>query len=134
MQTTEDPKDSVRPYFMPENVNYDLLPVSVKIALETIVEPAYSELVLSAPNALERSMGASFVFLLAEEVLNHFEIGRQMDLAQTQCAADREQREQALSRYLKLLGAKNSALNALMRLRKLPSFPRFSPMMGPPGI
>jgi len=49
----------------------------------TIVEPEYSELVLAAGNALERSMGASFTFLLAEEVLNHFEIGRQMNLSQT---------------------------------------------------
>lgn len=120
MKSNQTPNTSARPYFVPTDVDFEALPDAIKIAFQAIVQPAYDELVLSAPNALERAMGTSFVFLLAEEVLNHFEIGRQMNLSQIQSAADREQREQALSRYLKLLGAKNSALNALLRLRKLP--------------
>jgi hypothetical protein len=131
MATAEEQTQTIRPYFLPEGVDFDSLPRSVQAAFTTIVDPAYSELVLAAPNALERSMGATFVFLLAEEVLNHFEIGRQMDLAQAQSPADREERGQALNRYLKLLGAKNVALNALLRLRKLPSFPRFAPQFPP---
>lgn len=125
MDTVETTAPRVRPYFLPENIDFDTLPEPVKVAFAAIVEPAYSELVLAAGNALERSMGASFVFLLAEEVLNHFEIGRQMDLSQTQVDADREAREKAMARYLKLLGAKTSALNALIRVRNLPPLFRF---------
>jgi hypothetical protein len=131
MNTAEDPPQTVRPYFLPEAVDFNALPASIQAAFTTIINPAYRELVLAAPNALERSMGASFVFLLAEEVLNHFEIGKQMDLAQTQNATDGDARQKALGRYLKLLGAKNAALNALMRLRRLPPFPRFTPNMSP---
>lgn len=121
---------SVRPYFLPEGIDFNALPASIQDAFTAIVEPAYRELVMAAPNALERSMGATFVFLLAQEVLNHFEIGRGMDLAQVQSDADRDLRDQALGRYLKLLGAKNAALNGLMRLRKLPSY-RFTTVVPP---
>jgi len=125
MSTAEAAEPRVRPYFLPQSVDFDSLPEAVKVAIETIVEPAYSELVLAAGNALERSMGASFVFLLAEEVLNHFEIGRQMNLSQTQVDVDREAREKAMARCLKLLSAKHSALHALIRVRNLPPLFRF---------
>lgn len=127
MNTTEAAEPRVRPYFLPEGVDFDTLPEAVKVAFETIVEPAYGELVLGAGNALERSMGATFTFLLAEELLNHFEIGHKMDLAQKQLDADREARDKAMARYLKLLGAKNSALRALIRIRQLPPVFRFPP-------
>ena len=126
MDTAEVPQPSARPYFVASDIDFESLPQSVKVAFQTIVEPAYTELVVSAPNALERSMGASFVFLLAEEILNHFEIGRDMDLAQTQAGADREQRDKALAQYLKLLSAKNAALHALLRIRRLPPLFRFA--------
>ncbi|MBL9085013.1 MAG: hypothetical protein JNK76_24630 [Planctomycetales bacterium] len=126
MDQAPEPK-RMRPYFLPETVAFDTLPRPVQVAFTTIVEPAYRELVLGAASALERSAGASFVFLLAEEVLNHFEIGRQMNLDQSQVAEDRAQREQALARHLKLLSAKNSALGALLRIRKLPSLFRVPP-------
>jgi hypothetical protein len=130
MNPNAAPQKSARPYFVPEDVDFDALPESVKLAFQTIVQPAYDELVLAAPNALERAVGTSFVFLLAEEVLDHFEIGRQMDLSQTHSVVDRQQRDQALSRHLKLLGAKNAALYALLRVRRLPSLTQFS-VMGP---
>ncbi|MCE9607610.1 MAG: hypothetical protein K8U03_22210 [Planctomycetia bacterium] len=125
MDSDEEPQPAARPYFVPENVDFEALPESVKVAFRTIVEPAYAELVLGARNALERSMGASFVFLLAEELLNHFEIGREMDLAQTNAGVDREKRDKTFAQFLKLIGAKNSALNALLRIRKLPPPFRF---------
>lgn len=133
METDTAPARSLRPYFVPEGIDFDSLPEPVKLALQTVVQPAYDELVLAAPNALERSMGASVVFLLTEEVLEQFELGRQMNFTQSRCAADREDREKSLARYLQLVGAKNSAANALLRLRRLPSFPRFTPM-GPPSF
>ena len=132
METDTEPARSTRPYFVPEGIDFDSLPEPVKLALQTVVQPAYDELVVAAPNALERSVGASVVFLLTEEVLGQFELGRQMDFTQTAGATDRTEREKALAHYLQLVGAKNSATNALLRLRRFPSFPRFTPM-GPPN-
>lgn len=125
MESDEVPQLAARPYFIAEGVDFATLPESVKVAFGTIVEPAYQELVLSATSALERSLGASFVFLLAEEVLNHFEIGREMDLSQTRVGADREKRDKAFAQFLKLLGAKNAALHALLKIRRLPPPFRF---------
>ncbi len=127
MAAHEAPKKFARPYFLPPDVDFDSLPESVKVAYETIVQPAYDELVLYAPNALLRSIGASFVFLLAEELLDHFEMGNQIDFARAERAADRELRDRALVRHMKLLGAKNAALHALLRLRRMPPFPPFPP-------
>jgi hypothetical protein len=126
MDSSEEPPPAARPYFVAADVDFETLPESVKVAFQTIVEPAYAELVLVAPSALERSMGASFVFLLAEEILNHFEIGRDMDLAQTRAGADRERRDKAFAQFLKLLGAKTAALHALLRIRRLPPPFRFA--------
>lgn len=131
MSTAAEPTTSSRPYFIPEGTDIDALPESVRLAFRTIVEPAYQDLVLGAPNPLERAQGATFVFLLAEEVLSHFEIGRQMNLAQTQVAEDHERRERELSRMLRVIGAKNSAFHALLRLRKLPFLARFSTSVPP---
>ena len=50
-----------------------------------------------------------------------------MNLDQSQAAEDRAQREQALARHLKLVGAKISALSALLRIRRLPSLFRVPP-------
>lgn len=126
MSTAHESPPTIRPYFLPDNVDFGSLPEAVQVAFRTIVEPVYVELVLNAPTALERSAGASVVFLLAEEMLQHFEIGRRMDLTLAQDAAEREQREKALARHLKLLGAKNSALATLQRIRKLPPNFRFA--------
>ncbi len=131
MSTAAEPTTSSRPYFVPEGTDFAALPEPVRLAFCTIVEPAYQELVLGAPNALERAQGATFVFLLAEEVLSQFELGRQMNLSQTQVAEDHERRERDLSRLLRVLGAKNSAFHALLRLRKLPFFTRFTPTVPP---
>lgn len=131
MSTAAEPTTSSRPYFIPEETDFEALPESVRLAFCTIVEPAYQECVLGAPSALERAQGATFVFLLAEEVLSHFELGRQMNLSQTQVAEDHERRERALSRMLRVFGAKSSAFHALLRLRKLPLFARINPSVPP---
>jgi hypothetical protein len=123
----EKPQNLTRPYFLPEEIDFDTLPEAVRAALNSIVAPAYQNLVITAPNPLERSMGVSFVFLLTEEILTHFELGRQMALDRKPDDDERRNRERELSQYLRLLSAKTSALHALLRLRKLPPLARYSP-------
>ena len=121
MDEAPEAKQPAYPYFLPAGLDLATLAEPVKLALQAIVQPAYDELVLAAPNSLERSTGASFVFLLTEEVLAQFELGRQMNLHQAESDSERQERKRALAGYLKLFGAKNSAMNSLLRLRKLPS-------------
>lgn len=109
----------VRPYFVPEDVDFDSLPTAVKAAFETIVAPSYAELVLAAKTALERSAGATLTFLLSLEVLEHFELGRNLNMTgqpTEQAAADREKMMLA---HLRLVSTKQQAANFLMRLRSL---------------
>lgn len=118
-------KSNSRPYFVPPDVSFDDLPEEVRLAYDVIVSPAYAELVLNAPSSLERAMGVSFVFLLAEEVLSQFELGGRIDPTKANDDIDRERRIQNMSRHLRLVGAKTAALNSLLRLRKLPMHRKF---------
>lgn len=116
---------SVRPFFLSAEVNYDRLPDSFKSAFTNIVEPLYQELVLEAPNALERAGGSSFVFWLTEEILRQLAAGHGMDLALSQTDEQRERQEKAVDRCLRVGAAKDKALSALVRLRKFANSPRF---------
>ena len=106
-----------RPYFLPAGIDYQTLPQEVQAALNQIIQPAYFELVVLPKSALERAAGTSIVFLMVEELLQQFEIGRQMDLTLANTTKS-DEREQEWQRHLKLVSAKQSAVNGLLRLRK----------------
>jgi hypothetical protein len=93
-----------RPYFLPAELPWDDLPENVQTALATIVAPAYHELVMKAANALERSAGASLVFLLTEEVIEQFEIGALMNFGRDR--GMRDERQAAMDHNLRLIGVK----------------------------
>ena len=117
-----DTRDSapIRPYFMPRTIDFDSLPEDVKTALSAIVQPAYDELVLGAVTALERSAGATITFLLALEVLDHFQIGHTMNLSGMPCdEQDAARREKDLNRYLRVVTSKQKAAGFLLRLQQL---------------
>jgi hypothetical protein len=102
-----------RPYFLPADLVWEELPENVRVALVTIVNPAYDELVIHAASILERSAGASLVFLLAEEVLQQFELGNSMFSGAGNTAA----RQQSMDRYLRLISAKQKIANYLERVK-----------------
>jgi len=122
-----------RPYFLPETFDLKAQPAAFQAAFDAIIEPAYQQLVVAPLDALERTAGTTIVFLLVEELLDHFELGQQFDLASTTTRGDREAREKAINRHLRLVGAKQTAISALLRLRKLSLRPRVIPM-GPPAF
>jgi hypothetical protein len=116
----------LRPYFLPPGVEWDAIPNSVRLALDAIVLPAYQEMVLGAPNSLERATGASLVFLLCLEVLEHFELGNRLNLSGVSPGDDQAELDRAISKHLKLVGAKQHAANFLARLQNLRSKSRIS--------
>lgn len=123
---------SVRPFFLSADVNYDRLPESFKSAFTAVIEPLYQELVIEAPNALERAGGSAFVFWLTEEVLRQLTAGHGMDLSLSQTEEQRERQEQAVERCCRVGAAKDKALSALIRLRKFANTPRFKSFPLPP--
>ena len=105
-----------RPYFLPESIQYDDLPPTVRAALQAVIEPSYTELVLGALTALERSEGVTLCFLGCLEILDQFEIGRGMNLGQGGVAPATD-RDQQIAPHLRLINSKQQAANFLLRLR-----------------
>ncbi|MGZ9128184.1 MAG: hypothetical protein ACXW4Z_10445 [Candidatus Binatia bacterium] len=122
-----------RPYFLPQSIDYEALPLAVRAAFDTIISPAYDELVMSPASGLERAAGATIVFLLVEELLDQFELGQTFNLAQTTDGGDRQERNRALNRHLQLVSSKQTAVNALLRVKKMSMQPQVI-NMGPPVV
>ncbi len=108
---------SVRPYFI-EGLDFDALPSSVKVVLETVVIPTYVELVLEEDDGLRRSIGVSLSYLLWLEVIAQFQLSAQIDLTQLHVPSLPE-RDAAIDRYLRIVGSKQKAQTYLSRIREL---------------
>ncbi len=109
----------VRPYFIPPGIDFEALPEPVRVALQAVVGPAYNDLVLGVEGPLERSAGVTLAFLLALEVLDQFQIGQQLNFTADPTAVGAAERDRLISRYLKLVGAKQHAERFLLRIHDL---------------
>ena len=112
MTTTE----SVRPYFVPEDVDFDALPETLRAAITAIINPAYLELVVAAREGLERSTGMTICHLAWLEILQQLELSRQSGLARD--VDQSVDHEKLIERHLRLVGAKVKASSLLLRLQE----------------
>src|SRR4051794_11363379 len=103
-----EPSHRVRPFFLPEDLDFESLPANVQVAIDEIVAPAYGELVLGARSELERSSAISFVFLLTEEIQDQFEVAQQFPLG-SHSGQDSSARHKRMRQHLRLVDAKLSA-------------------------
>lgn len=110
---------STIPRFVPPGVDRDKLPQPVQAAFELIVDPAHFELVLCVTDALVRAAGMSIVFLLFIEILEQFELGELITSSLVGEAKDPEARDKAFAKYLRLVRAKEKAMDSWIRARKL---------------
>ena len=106
----------IRPYFLPQSIDYEALSDAEKLAIETIVVPAYEELVLGAGSALERSVAISLVFLLCEEIVDQFALGTTLPLGR-EAGADAERRNR-MAGYLRSLNAKMTVASFVLRIKQ----------------
>lgn len=113
----EKERKIVRPYFVPDGVEWDALPPGLRVALEALVAPAYQELVVDARNALERSAGSSLTFLLVQEILEQFSITADVDLTAVQ--KNFPARRQEMDPHLRLLNAKQKIANFIQRMAEV---------------
>lgn len=110
-----------RPYFVPDELDWEALPRAVQVAVDELVQPAYVELVLQASTELERAAGATFVHLLFLELLEQFDLGREVARCVAGRADDTEgvsPREEELRRHLRLVSQKEKAGKFLMRIHE----------------
>jgi hypothetical protein len=114
-----------RLYFLPAGFDFEAQPAAFQAAYDAIIEPAYQQLVVAPRDALERSIGTTIVFLLVEELIDQQDLGLEFDRSQSTTRGDRDSREKAINRYLRLVSAKQAAINALHRVRQMAMQPRF---------
>lgn len=107
--------ENVRPLWIPADVDFDSLPLEIQAAITGIINPAYRQLVLAAEEGLEQSTGLTVVHLLWLEILQQLELAAD---GVTPDAAESENRETKIARYLRLAGAKIVSSNFLLRLRE----------------
>jgi hypothetical protein len=127
---------SIRPFWIPPDVDFDRLPKQLQAAICGVVEPAYEQLVVRATPGLEQSTGMTIVSLLALEVFEQIETHEGLYDGQRTPHIS-EQREKEIARMLRLIGAKIKASGFLLRLHEfrqkwghLPNLP-YEPI--PPG-
>lgn len=61
--STESTTSDVRPLWIPPGLKFDTLSPGLQFAIKEIINPAYKELVLAAPNAFESSIGLTYVHM-----------------------------------------------------------------------
>jgi hypothetical protein len=123
-----DSAPRIRPYFLPEDLDFEALPESVRTAIDEIVVPAYEELVVGARSALEKAAGASFAYLLAIEVLDQFGVINRFLPGQESDASDGAKRRKRMAWHLRLVDKKLSVGSFILRIKDLRR--RLDPLRG----
>src|SRR5262245_22990136 len=119
----------IRPLWVPEHVSFDKLPPALQQAIVDIFNPAYEQLVLEAPTALERSTGLSYMHLLWLELVGQQEIGRAMYPA-SGSPADQKNAQKKISQYIALVQSKTSVGKFLLQIRKYNERPQnYDPLL-----
>lgn len=80
----------VRPFFIPEHIDYASLPESLRMALAAIVEPLYETCVMEVKDPMERSLGLSLVSCQIIEIIEQFRLGAEAGLTHRFCFASPE--------------------------------------------
>ncbi len=87
--------DDVRPFFIPDKLDYEAVPESLSAAIEGLVEPLHKSYVLEVDDPLERSFGNSLVTCQMMEILDQIQLG--------DAIVGDTKSEQALTRQAQLL-------------------------------
>jgi len=110
------PSTADGPHWLPQGPYWDRLPEAIKWAAREILSPAYRQLVVEAPDELQRSTGMTLVHLMWLEICD------QIHMAQS--VADRESAfaiadppDRAMEKHLPLVAAKCQVSELLLKLR-----------------
>ncbi len=125
--------DPNHPYCIPPGVDIDRFPADVRTAIRRVINPAYRELVDQVRNSLQKSAGLTVIWLMWLEILDQIQLGHSLTTARSITQVS-EEREQLITRHLRLVGSKIKASSFLLRLhefeQKHGSMPGSSPDAG----
>jgi hypothetical protein len=112
---TEPPAD--KPLWLPADVDPASLPTGLRQAFKEIVNPAYKELVLEAPTALQRTVGLSYMHLIWLALVEQVALGKYLWHKPRPESIDTYQQ---ISRgHLQLVGAKDKLAKFLLQAQHL---------------
>jgi hypothetical protein len=95
-----------------------MLPRPLQAALVELIGPLYEELVLAAPDALERSTGLTLTHLLWLEILEQYDLGRDYSVVSGVLGTASPDRGPMIDQHLRLLEAKLRASHFLVQARE----------------
>ena len=111
------------PYWLPRHPEGKALPPGIRRAVVAVLRPLYKDLVLNAPDELERSTGLTIVHLAWLEVCDQIAMAGQATDPNSILAVVDDFR-QRVNRHLELVDTKCRATELLMRdPRRLPTGP-----------
>jgi hypothetical protein len=116
-KSTESPTSETRPLWIPPGLKIDTLAPGLQFAIKEIINPVYDELVLSAPNAFERSIGLSYVHLAWLELIEQIEFGRALELDLPK-GRGTEGHQDRIGRYLHVVTTKDKVAKFLLEVQK----------------
>ncbi len=105
------------PYWIPDDVDFGRFPAELRTAIAEVINPAYRELVEQAREGLEKSAGLTVIWLMWLEILDHIQLGHSLTSSPSMTEASKE-REQLITRHLRLVGSKVKASSFLLRLHE----------------
>ena len=127
------PRPDGAPYWVPEGSMWNEIPEGTRIAVRDILEPAYRRLVLEAGDELERSAGLTLVHLLWLEICDQTRLGLMAGDRKSVFALV-EDPDEVIAHHLRLVTAKNSSAELLLKLRMTREMlKRGERLWGPPG-
>ena len=102
----------------PPGIAFEMLPRPLQAALVELIGPLYEELVLAAPDALERSTGLTLTHLLWLEILEQYDLGRDYSVVSGVLGTASPDRGPMIDQHLRLLEAKLRASHFLVQARE----------------
>ena len=102
----------------PPGIAFEMLPRPLQAALVELIGPLYEDLVLAAPDALERSTGLTLTHLLWLEILEQYELGRDYSVISGVLGTASPDRGPMIDQHLRLLEAKLRASHFLVQARE----------------
>ena len=107
------------PGWVPQGVDLALVPPEVRQAITELIEPVYRQFVLAATDALEKSLGVTVTHLLWLEVLDQFDMKRQ--IRDDMVLRSKGNRHDAIAQHLRVIDAKVRVGYFLVRLQEFRS-------------
>ena len=118
-QLTQQPHERgpAIPPWLPRDYRWSHIPPETRHRILHILAPAYQQIVIEAPNEIERSIGTTFVHLMWLEICDQAKMATAV--ADPTCLDAIRQDPNAIERHLRLVGVKCKTATLLLKIQSL---------------